>query len=51
MFPGYGEKTAPLHRLIKKGVAFDWSPECKQAFETLKEDLCSPPVLAFPDFT
>ena len=49
--PGYSEKAGPLHRLTKKGVVFYWSSECNQAFETLKEDLCTPPVLAFPDFT
>ena len=42
--PGYSEKADPLHRLTKKGIVFDWSSKCDQAFETLKDDLCTPPV-------
>ena len=49
--PRYSEKAAPLYHLTKKGVNFVWTDECQIAFDTLKGDLCSPPVLAFPDFS
>ena len=49
--PEYSRKAAPLHQLTKKGVKFVWTTECQAAFEELKEDLCRPPVLAFPDFS
>ena len=41
---------APLHQLLAKGITFDWTPECQQAFEDLKGKLVSSPVLTFPDF-
>ena len=39
-----------MHQLLAKGITFDWTPECQQAFEDLKGKLVSLPVLAFPDF-
>ncbi|CAB0006704.1 unnamed protein product [Nesidiocoris tenuis] len=41
----------PLTHLTKKDVHFQWGPEQQLAFETLKERLTSPPILAYPDFT
>ena len=38
----------PLRQLTRKGVHFRWSPECQQAFETLKSLLITSPVLAYP---
>ena len=38
----------PLRQLTRKGVHFRWSPECQQAFETLKSLLITFPVLAYP---
>lgn len=40
--------AAPLSRLTKKNVKFEWDDSCQVAFETLKERLCSAPVLAYP---
>ena len=40
--------AAPLTRLTKKNVKFTWDESCQIAFETLKEKLCSSPVLAYP---
>jgi len=34
-----------LHQLCKKGVEFEWGPEQEQAFETLKDALCSDAIL------
>ncbi|XP_047942870.1 uncharacterized protein LOC125189658 [Salvia hispanica] len=41
----------PLCHLLAKDVKFDFSPECLQAFETLKKTLVSAPVLTSPDWS
>ena len=41
--------ASPLHRLTNKGIRFDWDKNCQRAFEQLREQLLSAPVLAFPD--
>lgn len=43
--------AAPLHRLTHKGRKFQWTKECKEAFEELKQRLISAPILAFPDIS
>ena len=40
--------AAPLTRLTKKNVKYIWDESCQIAFETLKEKLCSSPILAYP---
>ena len=42
--------AAPLHKLTKKNVVFEWSAECEKSFVCLKELLTTPPVLAYPKF-
>ena len=32
-------------------MSFVWSLECEIAFQTLKNRFCSPPILAYPDFS
>ena len=34
-----------------KAFGSEWNPECEAAFETLKDKLCSAPVLVFADLT
>ena len=46
---GFSDIAGPLHRLTHKGARFDWDNNCQKAFEQLKEQLLSAPVLAFPD--
>ena len=41
--------AAPLTRLTRKGVRFEWSDACEESFLTLKERLTMAPVLALPD--
>ena len=41
----------PLSDLLKKNQEFIWGEQQQKAFETLKEKLCSDPVLATPDYT
>ncbi|XP_072076843.1 uncharacterized protein [Arachis hypogaea] len=35
-------KALPFFNLMKKGVAFEWTPACKEAFEHFKKILASP---------
>ena len=46
---GFARIAAPLHGLLKKGAAFDWSKVHQDAFDGLKEALCSAPVLNHVD--
>lgn len=39
-----------LHRLAQKQVSFEWTAGCSTAFQTMKDALTSPPILAFPNF-
>ena len=38
----------PLHSLTEKGVPFDWSGECENAFKELKRALTEAPILNYP---
>ena len=40
--------SAPLTRLIRKQVKFEWDDTCKQSFHKLKDCLTTAPVLALP---
>uniref|UniRef100_A0A2N9HG40 Uncharacterized protein n=1 Tax=Fagus sylvatica TaxID=28930 RepID=A0A2N9HG40_FAGSY len=46
----FSTMAAPLTEVIKKNVGFHWGADQKNAFTTIKERLCSVPVLALPDF-
>lgn len=35
---------------MKKDVPFEWTVKCQEAFEQLKDLLCTAPVLAYPQF-
>ena len=48
--PEFAKIASPLHALLKKDNAFQWSVECSNAFQKLKELLTSSPVLVFPKF-
>ncbi len=47
---GFSDIATPLNRLTQKDVPFVWDKKCETAFQTLKEQLVSSPVLAFPDY-
>lgn len=46
---GFSDIASPLNRLTHKDVPFVWDKNCEIAFETLKEQLISFPVLGFPE--
>ena len=43
--------SKPLCKLLQKEVDFIWTEKEKQAFLALKEALCNPPVLQYPNFS
>jgi hypothetical protein len=40
-----------MTELLKKGVKFDWSQKCEDAFRVLRQHLTAAPVLAQTDNT
>ena len=46
--PNFSHIAAPLTKLTRKGAEFIWDGECQQAFDHLKDRLCSSPLLAYP---
>jgi hypothetical protein len=47
----YAHITAPLERLLRKDIKYEWTSECQQAFDTLKEKLVTAPILIFSDWS
>ena len=47
---GYVAITAPMEKLLKKDVVFEWTPERQGSFDTLKAKMASTPILVFPDW-
>jgi hypothetical protein len=48
--PKFSSIAKPLHRLTGKNVSYVWREEQDAAFRTLKDILCSKPLLQYPDF-
>ena len=46
---GFSKIAAPLTKLIRKYVKYDWVDTCQQSFEELKGRLTSAPILALPN--
>ena len=44
----YAEICRPLYHLTKPSVKFEWSSECEEAFQTLKDRLLSAPIMSYP---
>ena len=40
-----------MTNLLKKTKEFEWTPECEQGFQELKQKLTTTPVLALPDIS
>ncbi|XP_025625553.1 uncharacterized protein [Arachis hypogaea] len=41
-------KALPFFNLMRKGIVFEWTPVCEEAFNHFKEILVAPPVLEKP---
>ena len=46
---GFSRIAAPLTKLTRKDVKYDWVDACKKSCEDLKDRLTSAPVLALPN--
>lgn len=46
----FSKIAKPLTELTKKETPFHWTDKTQEAFQTLKDKLCSSPVLKFPDY-
>ncbi|GKA96660.1 putative reverse transcriptase domain-containing protein [Tanacetum coccineum] len=46
---GFSKIDKPMTKLTQKSVKFDWSEKAKDAFQLLKQKLCSAPILALPE--
>ncbi|WVZ63548.1 hypothetical protein U9M48_013172 [Paspalum notatum var. saurae] len=45
----FSKTTKPMTSLTKKNARYLWSPNCEEAFQSLKKSLTTAPVLAQPD--
>nr|GEU64751.1 putative reverse transcriptase domain-containing protein [Tanacetum cinerariifolium] len=48
---GFSLITKPLSKLTQKNKKYEWGMEEEEAFQTLKQKLCSAPILALPEGT
>ena len=44
----FSKIAAPLMKLTRKNVPFQWNDECESSFRILKQRLVSAPILALP---
>ena len=47
--PHFAALSRPLTKLTCKDKVFEWTHECRKAFNTLKESLCDQPILKYAD--
>ena len=49
--PDFSRIAKPMTELLKKGVKYDWSQKCENAFHKMRQHLTTAPVRAQPDNT
>ena len=49
--PRFSDVARSLTNLTKKDIIFEWTSECQQTFELLKDLLMQEPILKYPDPT
>ena len=47
--PKFSDVARPLTNLTKKDVPFEWTPDCQQTFQLLKDLLMAEPILKYLD--
>ena len=47
--PRFADISRVLTHLTKKDIEFNWTPECENCFQILKEFLQQAPILKYPD--
>jgi hypothetical protein len=47
----YSTIAAPLNNLLREDVVWNWTKECQQAFDTIKEKLTQALILRRPDYS
>ena len=47
--PCFADLSRPLARLTCKDRVFEWTHECRKAFDILKQSLCAQPILKYAD--
>jgi hypothetical protein len=47
--PNFSKIAKPMTKLLEMDAKFKWSPQCEEAFLTLKKLLTTTPMLAQPD--
>jgi hypothetical protein len=47
---GYVQITAPMEKMLKKDIKFQWNEDCQQGLDTLKENIVTSPIIVFPDW-
>lgn len=47
--PNSASQFEPLHHLLRKGVPFIWTKECENCFQSIKDYMCSSPILTIYD--
>ncbi|GJU39217.1 retrotransposon protein, putative, ty3-gypsy subclass [Tanacetum coccineum] len=45
---GFSKVAKPITKLMQKKVSFEWGDKQEAAFQTLKNKLCSTPIIALP---
>lgn len=48
---GFGTLMAPITKLLRKGVKWEWGPTQQAAFDEVKRVLTTKPLLIYPDFS
>jgi hypothetical protein len=51
LVPNFAEIVKPLTVLTRKDQEFNWGPQQQVFFQSMKDRLCTAPVLAYPNFS
>ncbi|GKE99091.1 putative reverse transcriptase domain-containing protein, partial [Tanacetum coccineum] len=46
---GFSKIAKPMIKLTQKGIKFDWGEKEENAFQLIKQKLCSAPIMALPE--